>query len=147
MCLHAFLLMFSLCVAWHAWYPADPDDFAGIDIFAGDVIRVTVAAFSSTSGNVMMENLTRSQTVSQNLQSTAALCRREAEWIVGDPIVNGFLVPLANFGMVTFTDAEAVGDKIYMPSDATIVDIQRNNQIWTSASTAGSEYSVTVQYV
>ena len=145
MYLRAFLPIFFLCIAWYEWYPEPVYDFIGIDIFAGDVIKVTVAAYSGTSGSVMVENLTRSQTVSQTLTSTTALCRQDAEWIVQNFALNNVLTPLANFGTVTFTDAEAIGDEIFTPSDAIIVDIQQNDQILTSVST--SDYSVTVQYV
>ena len=54
----------------------------------------------------MIENTTTGQKVSKDLTSSAALCEENAEWIVEDYEENGALVPLANFGTVTFTGAD-----------------------------------------
>jgi hypothetical protein len=56
------------------------------------------------------------------------------------------LVPLANFGTVTFSGASATtGSGSVGPSGATIIDIEQNGQVLTSSSVSGS--SVTVKYV
>ena len=137
--------MFLLCIAWYEWYPAPAYHFTGIDISAGDIIKLTVTASSTTSGNATVENQTRNQTVSQRLNSTAALCLRNAEWIVEDFELSGALSPFANFSAVTFTNAEATGNQTLTPLGATTVNIQQNDQILTSVLT--SESCVTIQYV
>ena len=59
---------------------------------------------------------------------------------------NDTLFPLVNFGVVTFTNAEATSlAGIYTPANAIIGDIKQNNQNFTSVSTNGS--SVTIQFV
>ena len=59
----------------------------------------------------------------------------------------GGLVPFANFGTVTFTDATATSSSgtTTGPSGATIIDIEQNNQVLTSCSASSS--SVTCSYV
>ncbi|EPQ54086.1 hypothetical protein GLOTRDRAFT_62581 [Gloeophyllum trabeum ATCC 11539] len=132
--------------AWYEWYPDYAYDFSGISISAGNQIRVTVTASSTTSGTAVIENLSTGQTVSKSLTSSSALCEENAEWIVEDYEENGSLVPLANFGTVTFSSASATtGSGSIGPSGATLIDIEQNGKVLTSASTSGS--SVTVSYV
>ena len=128
--------------AWYEWYPDYAYDFSGISISAGDVIKATVTAHSTTSGVAIIENVTTGKTVTKDLTSSSALCEQDAEWIVEDFEEGGGLVPFANFGTVTFYDASASS---YTPSGATIIDIKQNNKVLTSVSTSGS--SVTVKYV
>ncbi|KAG6375465.1 peptidase A4 family-domain-containing protein [Boletus reticuloceps] len=132
--------------AWYEWYPDYAYDFTGISISAGDVIKTTVTATSTTSGSAVIENLTNGQTVTQDITSTYALCEQNAEWIVEDFEEGGRLVPLADFGTVTFTSASASGPGVtYTPSGATEIDIEQNGQILTNVTISGS--SVTIQYV
>jgi len=132
--------------AWYEWYPDSADDFSGISFSAGDSVTVTVTASSTTSGTAVIENTTTGQKVSKDLTSSTALCEENAEWIVEDYEENGSLVPLANFGTVTFTGAAATTSSGSVgPSGATIIDIQQNNKTLTDASTGSS--TVTVKYV
>ncbi|KAF8444749.1 acidic protease 1 [Boletus edulis BED1] len=132
--------------AWYEWYPDYAYDFTGISISAGDVIKTTVTATSTTSGTAVIENLTNGQTVTQHLTSSYALCGQNAEWIVEDFEENGALVPFADFGTVTFSGASASGPGgTYTPSGATEIDIEQNGKVLTSVSTSGS--SATVKYV
>lgn len=139
------LQIFFLRIAWYEWYPAPAHDFSGINISAGDVIKLTVTASSTTSGTATVENLTNGQTVTKDLNSTSPLCEQNAEWIVEDFAQGGKLVSFANFSSVTFTNAEATGHGTSTPSGATIVNIQQNNQVLTSVLINGS--SVTITYV
>jgi hypothetical protein len=132
--------------AWYEWYPDYAYDFSGISISAGDVIRVTVDATSTTSGKATIENVSNGETVSHSFSGESdALCEYNAEWIVEDFEENGGLVPFANFGTVTFSGATATdnGNSVG-PSGAQIIDIEQNNKVLTSVSVSGS--SVTVQY-
>ncbi|KAH0831134.1 peptidase A4 family-domain-containing protein [Lanmaoa asiatica] len=131
--------------AWCEWYPAPSSTFSGINISAGDTIKLTVTAWTATSGTTMIANLSNGQTVSKNLTSSAPLCGQNAEWIVEDYTMGSSLVSFANFSTVTFTNAVATGTGTYTPSGATISDINQNNQVLTSVWTSGS--SVTIQYV
>lgn len=108
-------------------------------------MQITVTAYSTTSGNAMVENLTRGQTVSQHVTSAYALCEQNAEWIVEDFQLDNSLVPFANFTPVTFTNAVATGNGTYTPYGATIVDIEQNDKILTSVSV--DESSLTIRHV
>ena len=79
------------------------------------------------------------------LEYPYALCGENAEWIVEDYSVNGGLVPFANFGTVTFTDASAEypGGPV-SPASASIIDLVVNGAVISSVSTGSS--SVTISY-
>ncbi|KAJ5949561.1 hypothetical protein N7454_001145 [Penicillium verhagenii] len=134
--------------AWYEWYPDYAYDFSGISISAGDVIKVTVDATSKASGTATIENVTTGKTVSHTFSSGVEgdLGEVNAEWIVEDFEEGDSLVAFANFGTVTFSDAEATDNGSTVgPSGATILDIEQNNVVLTSASVTSS--SVTVTYV
>jgi len=132
--------------AWYEWYPDYAYDFSGISISAGDTIKTTVTASSTTSGTAVIENVTTGKTVSKSITSSSALCEENAEWIVEDYEEGDSLVPFANFGTVTFTDAVATTSSgTQGPGSATLIDIEQNNKVLTSVSVTSSE--VTVKYV
>ncbi|KAG6372605.1 peptidase A4 family-domain-containing protein [Boletus reticuloceps] len=133
------------------WYPdplgAFPDNFT---IAAGDSINVTVSASNATSGLVEIQNLSNQQSATQRVQSSHALCGQSAEWIVEDYLLNDTStnpVPLANFGKVVFTHAQAggPGNQTFGPQGSTIVGIEQNGQYLTNVSVDAS--SVVVKYV
>ncbi|CDO72003.1 hypothetical protein BN946_scf184943.g38 [Trametes cinnabarina] len=132
--------------AWYEWFPAAAFDFSGFTVRAGDSITATVTASSTTSGTATLINHSTGQQVSHSFSRQPALCQENAEWIVEDFEENGGLVPLANWGTVTFTGASAgtsSGTSVG-PSGATIIDLEQNGSVLTSVSTSGS--SVTVEY-
>jgi len=132
--------------AWYEWYPDYAYDFSGISFSAGDTVKVTVTASSTTSGTAVIENVSKGQTVSKSISSSYALCEENAEWIVEDYEEGSSLVPLADWGTVTFTSAEATTNSgSVSPSGATIIDIEQNNKVLTSVTASSSE--VTVKYV
>ena len=132
--------------AWYEWWPAYQADFENFAVNAGDVLNVTVTAYSAYSGIAIIENTSSGQSVSQQLSSGSPLCQENAEWIVEDFEEGNSLVPFANFGTVTFTGASAkTGSGSVGPSGANVIDIQQNGKTLTSVSTSGS--SVTVSYV
>ncbi|KAJ5777867.1 aspergillopepsin [Penicillium odoratum] len=134
--------------AWYEWYPDYAYDFSGITISAGDVIKVTVDAKSKASGTATIENVTTGKTVTHTFSSGVEgdLGEVNAEWIVEDFEENDSLVAFANFGTVTFSDAQATDSGTTVgPSGATILDIEQNGEILTSVSTTSS--SVTITYV
>jgi hypothetical protein len=147
-----YLTMHSLLVsrflsrtAWYRWYP-EPTSYvsSGITISAGDVIRLIVVAFSTTSGEVIIENLTNGNAVSESLTSSTPLCLDGVEWIVEAYSTSS----IADFGTVAFIDAAAgslAGSYTPSGSNVTLLDIEQNNQVLTSTSVNGS--SVTIKYV
>lgn len=132
--------------AWYEWFPDYAYDFSGIPISAGDTITASVVASSSTAGKAVIKNVSKGKTVSKSLTSSAALGGQNAEWIVEDYEQNGSLVPLANFGTVTFTGVSAqTAQQSVGLSGATILDLRQSNTVYSSASESGS--TVTVKYV
>ena len=75
-----------------------------------------------------------------------ALCLENAEWIVEDYEENNGLVPLANWGTVTFTGVSAgtVDGATMSPASATLNDLEQNGDVLSSVSASGS--SVTIEY-
>lgn len=134
--------------AWYEWYPDYAYDFSGISLAAGDVIKVTVDASSKTAGTATVENTSTGKSVTHSFDGgvDGDLCEYNAEWIVEDFESNNSLVPFANFGTVTFSNAEATDSGSSVgPSGATLIDIRQSNSILTSSSV--SDNSVTVKYV
>ncbi|EIW83513.1 acidic protease 1 [Coniophora puteana RWD-64-598 SS2] len=130
--------------SWYEWYPDVAHDFS-LDISEGDVITVTVTASSKTAGTAVIENTTTGKKVSKALTSSSALCEQDAEWIVEDFEEGGGLVPFANFGTVTFSDATATtGSGSVSPDGATVIDIKQGSTQLTQTTISGNK--VTVKY-
>lgn len=136
-------------LAWYEWFPDVSYYFSDIIINAGDTIRLTVTADSSTSGEAVLENLSNGQTVSQYITSTYALCGQGAEWIVEDylqDVGNGTysLVPLCDFGTVTFSNASAQtsSGSTLSPQSANIMDIQQDGPVLTSTKQDSNVLSI-----
>ncbi|KAI9744321.1 MAG: hypothetical protein M1818_002473 [Claussenomyces sp. TS43310] len=128
--------------AWYEWIPDGSYSFDNFDLSVGDQIAMSVDASSTTSGTATLENLTSGQKVTHSFSNPpSTLCETNAEWIVEDFEENGSLVPLANFGTVTFTDASATGsDGTVTPSGASILDIQDDSgNIDTNCYTSGDD--------
>lgn len=134
--------------SWYEWFPDYAHNFDGISFNAGDVVRLTVAAISTTSGTAIIENLTNGQTVSKDLSYPQyPLCEQDAEWIVEDFESNGSQVPFTNFGTVTFTDAAATksdGSSV-TPNGANVLDIAQNGTVFTTVTETAD--GVTIQYI
>ncbi|OQE21628.1 hypothetical protein PENSTE_c011G10162 [Penicillium steckii] len=134
--------------AWYEWYPDYAYDFSDIAISAGNVIKVTVNASSKTSGTATVENKSTGKSVAHTFNGGVwgALCGFNAEWIVEDFERKSSLVPVANFGTVTFSNAEATyNDSVIGPDNATLMDIKQKDKILTSSSITPD--SVIVKYV
>ena len=131
--------------AWWDWYPDVSHAFDGFAVNAGDTITASITATSPTSGTASITNWSTGLEVIAELEYPYALCGENAEWIVEDYSVNGGLVPFANFGTVTFTDASAEypGGPV-SPASASIIDLVVNGAVISSVSTGSS--SVTISY-
>lgn len=145
---HAILVICSqrrAFSAWFEWFPDFAHDFSGISISAGNSITVSVTATSRTGGTATIVNHSTGQTVSHTFSGQPALCQENAEWIVEDFSEGGGLVPLANWGTVTFTGVSAgTSSGTTTPAGATIIDMEQNGRVLTSVSASSS--SVTVSY-
>ncbi|KAI0704684.1 acid proteinase [Earliella scabrosa] len=131
--------------AWFEWFPDFAHDFSGISISPGNTITVSVTATSRTGGTATILNRSTGQQVSHTFSGQPALCQENAEWIVEDFSSGGGLVPLANWGTVTFTGVSAgTASGTTTPAGATIIDMEQNGRVLTDVSASGS--SVTVRY-
>jgi len=137
--------------AWYEWYPAYAYDFTGITISAGNTLKLTIVATSTTSGTATVENVSTGQSVTHTFTAqTGSLCGTNAEWIVEDYEQNSALVPLANFGTVTFSAAAVTeGGKTVGVSGAQVIDMSTSSGssgVEAKASLSGSS-GVVVSYV
>ena len=133
--------------AWYEWFPDYAHDFSGISFSVGDQISISVVSHSRTSGTTTIKNISKGQTVTKQVTSSASLCGTNAEWIVEDFEEGSSLVPFANFNTVTFSNAVASlsNGQTASPSSGTKIEIVQNGKTLTSVS--DSSNSVTVKYV
>lgn len=128
--------------AWYEWIPDYSYSFSNFDLSVGDQIKMYVDASSKTAGVATLENLTTGQKVQHKFSNPpSTLCETNAEWIVEDFEQGGSLVPFANFGSITFTDASATGSSgTITPSGGTVIDLRtQDGQVLTDCGTQGSD--------
>jgi hypothetical protein len=110
---------------------------------------MTATATSTSAGSVTLTNLSTGKTVTHSFSGESdKLCETNAEWIVEDFEEGSSLVPLANFGTVTFTSASVTttsGSTVGV-SGAEIMDIKQSGTVYTDCSVSGSS-TVTCTYV
>jgi hypothetical protein len=131
--------------AWYEWIPDYSYSFSGFGMSAGDQVRMTVQATSKTTGVATLENLSTGRKVSHTFRNTpSTLCETNAEWIVEDFQVGNSLIPFADFGSVTFTNAYATGSGGRVtPQGGTIIDIRQSGRVLTSCGTSGADLTCT----
>ncbi len=97
--------------AWYEMYPGNSEVIENFNVYPGDSITASVT-YSKKNGNftLYIANKTRgtSHTVVQSLKSATMT---SAEWVVEAPYSN-FILPLANFGTVSFTNCQATINNI-----------------------------------
>ncbi|KAJ4392252.1 hypothetical protein N0V93_005877 [Gnomoniopsis smithogilvyi] len=130
---------------WYEWWPSSMEYWSAseLPVAAGDSIRVTVTATSTTSGVAAVENLTQDRAINHTFTSAEVLspiCQTDAEWIVEDYYENFEFVEFADFGTVEFTDASAVTSAGTIGvADAEVFDIEQDDVgIRTNSSITGS---------
>ncbi|KAM6491323.1 Peptidase A4 family domain containing protein [Amanita muscaria] len=136
---------------WYEWWPDHPYRYSSpIAIRAGDIIRLTVTASSTTSGTTLIENLTTGQSESQSLSNPShPLCLQNVEWIVEDfNLVSGSMAPFCNFGFVIFTSAYAYmhSGPVISPYGAVELNIKQDGKVLASSSRS-SPGTIMIQYV
>lgn len=141
--MHYFLLTWSdPDTGWYEWYPDYAYTFSSISFSAGDSVRLTVTASTTTTGTATIENLSTNTTASQQITSSYALCEENAEWILEVYEDDSGLDSIPDFGTLTIADAYAsTGTGSVGPSGASIIEIE--NEVSVSVSSS----SVTLKYV
>ncbi|KAJ5109586.1 hypothetical protein N7532_002231 [Penicillium argentinense] len=135
--------------AWFEWYPNPAEDFQ-IDLSAGDVIVAKVESSSPSKGVAIIENKSSGKSVTKTLSApsnSATLGGQNAEWIVEDFNSGAQIVPLANFGEISFTGAQAeADDSQYGVNDGTILDIQQGGKVLAHVEIeSDTEFTVSYQ--
>ncbi|CAI7597071.1 unnamed protein product [Penicillium glandicola] len=137
--------------AWYEWYPLSAENF-DLQLSAGDVVVTKVETYSPSKGAAIIENKSTGQSVTKTLSApstSATLAGQNAEWIVEDFNAGNSMVPLANFGKVDFTGAQAeAGGAKYGINNATVLDIQQNGNVKAHVEVlSDTEFSVTYREV
>ncbi|OAQ63643.1 acid protease B [Pochonia chlamydosporia 170] len=121
---------------WYEWWPAWSYTYANpaFRVSAGDEVRMTVNAWTTTSGNSTLENLTTGQTVVQTFSNQAALCNTDAEFVLEDfGDGNGGHVPLVNFGEIDIYNTSAYGRNGWVNAQgANIVNLEIDGRVRSS---------------
>jgi hypothetical protein len=111
--------------AWYEMYPAAPVNFK-LTISPGNKITASVS-YSSSSGKftLSIKDVTtgKSASISKSAKSAA---RSSAEWIVEAPSSGSGVLPLADFGKVTFSSCSAT-------LSGTAGPIQTSSSTWQAA--------------
>ncbi|KAF7351742.1 hypothetical protein MSAN_01607400 [Mycena sanguinolenta] len=131
---------------WTETYP-NPGVNSALAVSPGNTIKITVTATSSTTGTVVVDNVSSGQSTTVALTSPSPLCLANAEWVVEDYQEGTFLIPFADFGTITFTDASATtqSGSTVGPSTGHLINMVQSNEQFTTASSTGD--SVTVKYL
>ncbi|MCJ1478619.1 hypothetical protein MMC13_007300 [Lambiella insularis] len=141
--------------AWYEWFPQPMISFGKFPMSIGDEIAMQVYSTNSTTGVAQIENRSTGQIVTHNLTAPgndSALGGQNAEWIVED-YSSGGLVPLANWGNVTFRECVAATDGLDVlgVGNATLWDIRNKQAGGATKVVTNSQildnYSVGVAYI
>lgn len=134
---------------WYEWWPNPSHTYRGVSAKAGDTIRMSVWAYGTRSGKVLLENLTTGQSDYRTFNGmNAVLCLTDAEWIVEQftDTSSGNHVYLANFGTIDITNTQAQGNRGTVGANGgRIVEIYDGNQQMTSCGT--NNYGVECRYI
>lgn len=94
--------------AWYEFYPHPSKLISGLAVRAGDVMSAEVA-YTGGRFRVTITDVSTGASFSASAKVNAAQ-RSSAEWIAEAPSSSGGILPLANFGTVSFgTDTTGVG--------------------------------------
>lgn len=137
-----------------AWYELLPDYAVNIpmNISAGDYMSASINLIDNSTGLWLMRiaNLSNGESFSKNVYYNSTLL--SGEWIVERPTLNGKVSELANFGVVTFTEAYVNINNEVLPIGKTsfsqihLTDHQ-NTQLTTISKISPEGTSFTVQYI
>jgi peptidase A4-like protein len=98
--------------AWYEFYPHPSFIFSGLVIHPGDKMSAE-AQFSSKSFTVTITDTTTGASASKSARVSGAQ-RSSAEWIAEAPSSSGGILPLANFGTVSYgTDNTGIASTCY----------------------------------
>ena len=96
---------------WYEMYPSASMNIASMTISAGDTINASVTYLTSGTHagqfQLTITDASKSNDTFTIYQTASSVARSSAEWVVEAPSSSSGILPLANFGSVTFTNATA----------------------------------------
>jgi hypothetical protein len=110
--------------AWYEMYPAGPVTL-GMTIKPGNTITASVTYNSAKKFVLALKDVTTGKTFSVT-KSLSSAARSSAEWIVEAPSSSSGVLPLADFGTVTFSSCSATISGVTGP-------IQTSTSTWQAA--------------
>jgi hypothetical protein len=131
--------------AWYEMYPAPMYQITSVRIRPGDVVTATVRSTGSTSFRLSLQDQTTGRSATIDLSSSTAQ-RASAEVIAEAPADNSGVLPLATFGLATFSGCAVDGGSLAAagPSSIDMVDSGGSVIAATSELSAdGTAFTVT----
>lgn len=152
---------------WFEMYPSAAYKITGFPASPGDSISAQVAYVGQATVRIsrtktavesvfrlIIINNTRgvSYTVPSSYTTVATAARSSAEWIVEAPSSGGGILPLANFGSVSFTDCYATGilgtgsiTSLWPEDPLTMIDPKGGSSVPVYLSPDGTAFTVSYQ--
>jgi hypothetical protein len=130
--------------AWYEMYPKFPVNLSN-PVSPGDSFTAEVKYNGGSSFTLTISDTTRGWTFSTNQTSRKAR-RGSAEWIAEAPSSSGGVLPLANFGTVSFSNCTANGASISSNPNPDEIVMQSGSTVKAQPSglgSGGSSFSVT----
>jgi hypothetical protein len=98
--------------AWFEFFPNDAYEIEGFTVKPGDGIAASVTYLGSNQWQCKLENFTRKETVT--ITATFTADRYSAEWIIEAPSDEAGVLPLADFGSISFGSCAATLNGKYL---------------------------------
>lgn len=135
--------------AWYEMYPKFPGNVK-MAIKPGDIMTAEVKYVGNGKFSLTLTDVTTGKTFSTT-QKSASAQRSSAEWIAEAPSLGGNIAPLAKFGTVSFTSAQAtlnghtgtISDTAWQNDAINMVTSSGTIKAQTSSLSGGSAFSVT----
>ena len=133
--------------AWYEMYPSGAYEIP-LSVAPGNAISASVSYGGNNQYDLTISDLSTAKSYS-TIQDSSAGQRSSAEWIAEAPSSNNGVLPLANFGKVTFSDASATMDGAtgsISSFSAVAIDLVASSGLNATTSTlnsTGTSFSVT----
>jgi hypothetical protein len=121
---------------WYEMFPADPVNFSN-KVSPGDSFTASVTFSGTETYTLVLKDVTKgwTQTITKN---QSGLDRSSAEVITEAPSSESGVLPLANFGTVSYSASTANGTSLAAQSPTEIIMIDNSNRDKDSTSAIGS---------
>jgi hypothetical protein len=128
---------------WYEMYPANPVNFSNA-VSPGDSFTASVTFSGTATYTLVLKDVTRgwTQTITKN---QSGLARSSAEVITEAPSSESGVLPLANFGTISYSASTANGTSLasQSPTEITMIDNSNADKDSTSAIGSGGAFSNT----